>query len=84
MSGTNPAQAIAGLSAAQRATLAARETKPKPVAKPPTGHDEAADSVELSNAVRSNKGNADEESHEDRQEHPPYERDKKPAIDVEG
>lgn len=84
MSGANPAQAIAGLGAAQRATLAAREIRPKPPAKAPAGHDEAPDSVELSGAVRSNKGNADEESHEDRQEHPPYEREKKPGIDVEG
>lgn len=84
VSGTNPAQAIAGLGAAQRAALAARDPRPKPAAKPPTGHDEAADSIELSGAVRSNKGNGDEESHEDRQEHPPYEREKKPGIDVEG
>ncbi len=84
VSGTNPAQALAGLSAAQRATLTARDSKAKPAAKAPAGHDEAADSVELSGAVRSNKGNGDEESHEDRQEHPPYEREKKPGLDIKG
>lgn len=73
--GTNPAQGIAGLGHAQRAQAAAADRKEriKPAARRTTGDqlDLSLDATQAADAIRSLKGNADEETREDRQEHLP-------------
>jgi hypothetical protein len=73
--GTNLGQSVAGLNSAERVS---REGAPKEAQKPssrrthPDRPDEIVVATETADAVRNLKGNADEEAHEDREQHAPY------------
>lgn len=91
--GTNLGQSIAGLNQAERA--AARDQQAKKTDKVanrrtrPDQPDEVVVSVENVEAVRSLKGNTEEETREDRQQKPGYQQTPKPDepprhIDLQG
>ena len=91
---SNVAQSVSGLSQAEK--IEAREKRPeKPKAAQRRTRTDETDLVtvdtESADAVRNLKGNDQEETHEDRQEHPPYDGrgslaqgDARPRLDVEG
>ncbi|MCC6425219.1 MAG: hypothetical protein IT435_00225 [Phycisphaerales bacterium] len=91
--GTNTTQSVAGLGQAER--VATREVAKREADKS-AGRRAIRDEVDLvvsntegADAVRSLKGNKDEETREDKQEHPAYAKPKamsegdRPSIDVQ-
>ncbi|GMV25922.1 MAG: hypothetical protein AMXMBFR58_19530 [Phycisphaerae bacterium] len=85
---TNPAQAIAGVGSAER--VVTRDIAKKDADKA-AGRRAVRDEVDVvivntegADAVRSLKGNTEEETREDKQEHPGYAKpSEKPRLDVE-
>ncbi|MCW5775537.1 MAG: hypothetical protein KIS87_03700 [Phycisphaeraceae bacterium] len=93
--GTSAAQSVAGLHQAEQ--VAARDAARKEARRPrdpaSTREQEELDRVEIAEAVRNLKDNAQEEAREDRQERPAYAPDgslrpgegsRRPSIDVQG
>lgn len=84
--------AIAGAQQSERAALReAEKQKPiRPARRAADGFEADVANVETADAVRNLAGNAEEEAHEDRREHPGYspspspnDTDRPPAIDVQ-
>lgn len=94
--GPNLASSIAGAPAAERQQVqrSNRETRDRARARETKRdeHDAPVDQVELTEAVRNLKDNSQEETHDDREEHPGYTASRKPVskktrrprIDIEG
>lgn len=85
--GSNLAQSVAAINAAQRAQSKEKERAESARPRDTRSFEDAyeATKVEAAEAVRNLKGNDQEETHEDRQEHAGYDpRLPKKHLDVEG